>query len=72
MFTNNVSVPRVFRVKECGVGVSLCSDVYDVNLYAHRETTEMKTSGENPENGYHTKYSTVLGTYTMSSKKKSG
>ena len=52
----------MFGVKECGVGVSLCSDVYDVNLYAHRETKDPQTSRENPENGYHTNYSTVLGT----------
>ena len=31
------------RAKECGVGVSLCSDVYDVNLYARRQTRETQT-----------------------------
>ena len=62
----------MFRVKECGVGVSLCSDVYDINLHAHRETTELQTSRENQENGYHTNYSTVFCTLTGYGIKKSG
>ena len=45
----------------CGAGVSLCSDNYDVNLYAHGEMREPQTSRENQENGYRTNYSTVFG-----------